>query len=85
MGAGKPTKRSEFESKFKELMADGDDRQMEYRSLQRNIIKAAEGTCRVTSGRRGRESWLWCRKVQGAIKEKRRQYKIWQRSRSEED
>ena len=44
-------------------------------------------TCGITSGRRGREreSWWRCREVQGAIKEKRRQYKIWQRSSSEED
>ena len=55
--------------------------------LHEGIRKAAEEVCGMTSGRghRERETWWWNEDVQRALEEKKKSFKLWQRTKSEED
>ena len=76
--------RDEFEAKVAERAEQSGG---SWRELQDNLLKSGEEVCGLTSGKRGkeRETWWWNVEVQEAIKEKRRTFKNWQRTRSEFD
>ena len=58
-----------------------------WKVIQESLMAAAEQACGWTTGRRGRrrQTWWWNDHVQGIIKEKKKAYKKWQRSKSNTD
>ena len=51
------------------------------------MMEAGKEVCGETTGRRqkDRETWWWTERVQAAIKEKKKKFKIWQRTKNERD
>ena len=57
-------------------------------AIQESISEACREVCGMTTGRRGpeeRETWWWNESVKNAIKAKNDAFKLWQRSRRDED
>ena len=71
--------RERFEETFTQIL---ENETKSWEKVQESMMAAAEQVCGRTTGRRGRErqTWWWSDDVQAAIKEKKRSYKVWQRS-----
>ena len=76
--------RLDYENKFAERM-NGKDHNWE--NVQKEILAAAKDVCGMTSGRRGREreTWWWSEEVRNVIGQKKRAFKVWQRTRNNTD
>src|SRR5580692_8971184 len=57
-----------------------------WNELKGCLLEASEETCGRTKGRpRHREKWWWTEDVAKAVKEKKRMFKIWKKSKNESD
>ena len=72
--------RQRFEETFIRMMGS---ESRSWGKVQGSMMAAAEQVCGWTTGRRGRErqTWWWDDDVKEVIKQKKRAYKLWQRSR----
>ncbi len=79
-------KKEELIARFKRELEEREDISDPWQRLKESIVSAARAVCGETSGRRqkDRETWWWNQDVQTAIQEKKKAYKSWQKSRSEE-
>jgi len=72
--------------KSEEVWAAAPDVEEKWKVMREVLLDATEKTCGWTKGaRRHQETWWWNDEVDLAIKRKRESFKIWYKSRSEED
>ena len=59
----------------------------QWKHLENSAIEASVEVCGVTSGKRGREreTWWWSEAVQAVISEKKKAFKVWQRTLTNDD
>ena len=79
-------KNEESRRQFEQTFADrvGNTESRTWNTIQQELYSAARQVCGMTTGRRGRErqTWWWNEEVQVVIKEKKKAYKIWQRTKT---
>ena len=74
-------RRREFEERLREKIEENEG----WTEFSDKMMEAAREVCGESKGKKHREriTWWWCEDVQEAIKQKKTDYKIWQRERTE--